>query len=111
MHAEPTATPSDLLEGLRSVSALLVAITRDTPHDRTATDGIMSLSIADWRARTAYEVTLHTYDVVGGCGSQFSLSDELSSAIMESQALWMLDRTEVQGASGGWRGLVEGSGR
>jgi hypothetical protein len=71
MHAEPTATSFDLLEGLRSVSALLVAITRDVPHDRTASDGIVSLSIADWRARTAYEVALHTYDVVVGCGCPF----------------------------------------
>lgn len=111
MHAEPTATPADLLQGLRSVSALLVAITRDTPHDRTASDGIVTLSIADWRARTAYEVALHAYDVVGGCAGSFSLSDELSGAIIESQALWMLDRTRVPGALISWRGLVEGSGR
>jgi hypothetical protein len=111
MHAEPTATQSDLLEGLRSVSALLVAITRDTPHDGTASDGIVSLSVADWRARTAYEVVLHTYDVMDGLGTSFSLSDELSGATVQSQALWMLDRTRVQGAPDNWRGLLEGSGR
>lgn len=88
-----------------------MAITRDAPHDCTGTDGTMSLSIPDWRARTAYGVTIHRDDVVGYCGSQFSLSDELSNVIMESKALWMLDRTEVQGASGGWRGLMEGSDR
>jgi hypothetical protein len=111
MHAEATATPSDLIEGLRGVSALLVAIARDSPQDQTASDGIVSLTIADWRARTAYEVALHTYDVVLGFGGSFSLSDELAASIIGSPALWMLDRTRVQGVSGSWTGLVEGSGR
>jgi hypothetical protein len=111
MHAESTATPSDLIVGLRSVSALLVAIARDCPEDRTASDGIVTLTLADWRARTAYEVALHTYDVVVGLGGSFSISDELADAIIGSQALWMLDRTPLEGGSGRWSGLVEGSGR
>ncbi len=111
MHAEETATPSDLIEGLRAVGALLVAIARDSPPDRTASDGIVSLSLADWRARTAYEVALHTYDVVVGLGGSFSLSQELAASIADSQALWMLDRSRSDGVSGSWRGLVEGSGR
>jgi hypothetical protein len=111
MHAEATATPADLIEGLRAVSALLVAISRDSPQDLTASDGIVSLSIADWRARTAYEVALHTYDVVVGLGGSFSLSDELAASITGSQTLWMLDSTRVRSTSSSWRGLVEGSGR
>ncbi len=111
MHAEATATASDLITGLRGASALLVAIARDSPQDRTASDGIVSLSIPDWRARTAYEVVLHTFDVLIGLGGSFSISDQLAASIIESQALWMLDRTRIQGVSGGWTGLVEGSGR
>jgi hypothetical protein len=111
MHAEATATQSDLIQGLRGVSALLVAITRDSPHGRTASDGIVSLNIADWRARTAYEVILHTYDVVTGLSGSFSLSDELAASIIRSEALWMLDRGQIEGVSGSWRGLLEGSGR
>jgi DinB superfamily len=111
MHADAEATPSDLIDGLRGVSALLIAIARDTPPDRTASDGVVNLSVADWRARTAYEVALHTYDVVAGLGGSFSLSAELSASITRNPALWMLDRGRAQGASGSWRGLVEGSGR
>jgi uncharacterized protein (TIGR03083 family) len=111
MHAEATASPVDLLKGLRGVSALFVAVARDSPQDRTATDGIMTLSLADWRSRTAYEVVLHTYDILIGLGGSFSLSDELAASIIESEALWMFDRTQLPGASGSWMGLVEGSGR
>jgi len=111
MRAEKTASPADLLKGLRGVSALLVAIARESPQDRTTSDGIVSLNIADWRARTAYEVALHTYDVVTGLNRSFSLSDELAASIIESEALWMLDRSQIQGISGSWKGLLQGSGR
>jgi hypothetical protein len=63
MHAEATASPVDLSKGLRGVSALLVAVARESPQDRTPTDGIVTLSLCDWRSRTAYEVALHAYDV------------------------------------------------
>jgi hypothetical protein len=69
------------------------------------------VSVADWRARTAYEVALHTYDVVAGLGGSFPLSADLSASITRNPALWMLDRGRAQGASGNWRGRVEGSGR
>ena len=111
MHAEATASSVDLLNGLRGVSALLVAVTRESPQDLTASDGIATLTIADWRSRAAYEVALHTYDVVTGLGGSFSLSDELAASIIASEALWMYDRTGRQGATGSLVGLVEGSGR
>jgi hypothetical protein len=111
MHAEPTATPSDLLQGLRSVSSLFLAITRNSPEELTASDGVMNLTIADWRARTAYEVALHTYDVSVGLGREFSLPASLSTSIMASPALWMLDRSEAQGGSDPWTALIRGSGR
>ncbi|MGA2835048.1 MAG: DinB family protein [Acidimicrobiales bacterium] len=111
MHAEATASPVDLLKGLRGVSALLVAVARESPQDRTASDGIVTLTLSDWRSRTAYEVALHTYDVVIGLGGSFSLSDELAASIIESEALWMFDRTRVLGAPCSWLDLVQGSGR
>jgi hypothetical protein len=111
IHAEPTATPSDLVQSLRSVSSLFLAITRDSPQDLTASDGIVSLTIADWRGRTAYEVALHTYDVRMGLGQDFSLPDGLSTSIMASGALWMFDRSRPQRASDPWHALVTGSGR
>ena len=111
IHAEPTATPSDLVQGLRSVSSLFLAITRGSPQDLTASDGIVSLAIADWRARTAYEVALHTYDVRVGLGQDFSLPDALSTSIMASGALWMFDRSRPQRASDPWHALITGSGR
>jgi hypothetical protein len=111
MHAEVTASPADLLRGLRGVSALLVAVARESPQDRTASDGIVTLSISDWRARSAYEVALHTYDVMSGLGGSFSISDELAASIIKSETLWMFDRTQLQDVSGSWMALVQGSGR
>lgn len=111
MHAEVRATPSEMIQALRGVSALLVAIARVAPQDRTASDGIVSMTIADWRARTAYEVVLHTYDVVTGLSGSFSLSDELAASIVRSEALWMFDRSKVEDVSGTWTGLIKGSGR
>jgi uncharacterized protein (TIGR03083 family) len=111
IHAEPTATPSDLVQGLRAVTSLFFAITRVSPQDLTASDGIVSLTIADWRARTAYEVVLHTYDVRAGLGQDFSLPDALSTSIMAGGALWMFDRSRAQRASDPWHALITGSGR
>ena len=111
MRAEASAMPSDLLTGLRAAAALLVAIARDSPQDLTTSDGVIRLSIADWRARAAFEVALHTYDVTSGLGVGFALSDELSDAIIASPALWMLDGGRLHDGTGGWSALIEASGR
>lgn len=99
LHAKPEATPEDLVAGVRSVSALLIAIVRDSPETTTASDGFLELSLSDWCARAAYEMVLHTHDVVSGLGRVFEPPLELREKIIASDALWMLDRKQANEAS------------
>jgi hypothetical protein len=68
LHAKPDATPVDLVAGLRSVTALLLGVVRDSPGTVTASDGVLNLTLPDWCARAAYELVLHAHDVVSGLG-------------------------------------------
>ena len=111
LHAKPEATPRELVAGLRSVTALLVAVVRDSPGTVTASDGLLELSLADWCARAAYDLVLHTHDVVWGLGSDLDPPLELCRVILESDALWMLDREQAKGGSDPWAALLLGSGR
>ena len=111
LHAKPEAIPLDLVAGLRSVTALLVAVVRDSPGTVTASDGVLELSLSDWCARAAYELVLHTHDVVLGLGGDLDPPLELCRAILESDALWMLDSEQAKGGSDPWAALLLGSGR
>jgi hypothetical protein len=111
LHAKPEAMPLDLVAGLRSVTALLVAVVRDSPGTVTASDGVLELVLADWCARAAYELVLHTHDVVSGLGRNLAPPLELCGVIMESDALWMLNRAQANVGSDPWADLLLGSGR
>jgi hypothetical protein len=111
LHAKPEATPLDLVAGLRSVTALFVAVVRDSPGRVTASDGVLELGLADWCARAAYELVLHTRDVVSGLGRDLDPPLELCRVILESDALWMLDREQAKRGSDPWAALLLGSGR
>ena len=111
LHAKPEATPLELVAGLRSVTSLLVAVVRDSPGTVTASDGVLELSLSDWCARAAYELVLHTHDVVSGLGSDLDPPLELCRVILESDALWMLDSEQAKGGSDPWAALLLGSGR
>ena len=111
LHAKTEATPLDLVTGLRSVTALLVAIVRDSPGPMTASDGLLDLSLSDWCARAAYELMLHTHDIVWGHGRELDPPLELCRVILNSDALWMLDRELSKDGSNPWTALLLGSGR
>jgi uncharacterized protein (TIGR03083 family) len=97
LHAKPEATPPDLVAGLRPMTALLTAVVRDSPETTTASDGVLELSLSDWCARAAYELVLHTHDVVSGLGRDLEPPLELCGVILESDALWMLARAGKRG--------------
>jgi hypothetical protein len=111
LHAQPTATPDDLVLGLRGMVTALRAILDAAPHDATASDGVLALGLSDWRARAAFELSLHTYDVVTAFGVDFRLSDQRSRSLIECPTLWMLDRDRACSAEDPWTGLLAGSGR
>jgi hypothetical protein len=111
LHAKPEATPLDLVAGLRSVTALFVAVVRDSPGTATASDGELALSLGDWCARAAYELVLHTHDILSGLGWDLDPPLELCKVILESDALWMLNRGQANEGSNPWAALLLGSGR
>ena len=77
----------------------------------TASDGVFAMAPPDWRARAAYELALHTYDVVSAFDMDFSLSDELTRSIIECDTLWMIDHDIARATTDPWSGLLSGSGR
>jgi len=111
LHAAPSATPEDLVAGLRGVGAMFLAVVRDSPSDTVASDGVLMLDLSDWCARSAYELVLHTHDVLRGLGVDLKVPDELCRPILASDSLWMLDRDRASAASDAWTALLAGSGR
>jgi hypothetical protein len=111
LHAQPGATPDDLLTGLGGILVALQAVLDAAPSGTTASDGVFALSPPDWRARSAYELALHTYDVVAAFDMDFSLSEGLSRSLIECDTLWMLDHERARTATDPWSGLLAGSGR
>lgn len=111
LHATTEASNRELLDGLAAVARILHDLSVCAPDGTVASDGVVSMGPADWCARGAFEIALHTYDVMAGLGHQWQLSDALSDAITSSPMLWMFDRTKVADGSTGFAKLLEGSGR
>jgi hypothetical protein len=111
LHADPTASPEDLLRVLRAVGTMFVAVVRQAPPGMVASDGVLSLDLSDWCARAAYELSLHGHDVLSGLGAHLELPVGLCRSILTSPALWMLDRERSRRAPDPWTALLLGSGR
>lgn len=111
LRAQAEATPDDLLVGLRGVLRMLPEVLDAAPEDATASDGVFALTPPEWRARSAYELALHTYDVTSAFEAGFSLPEALARSIIECPSLWMLDQDVARAAIDPWSGLLEGSGR
>jgi hypothetical protein len=111
LHAEADASAEDLLVGLRGVGSMFLAVVRLAPSETVASDGVLLLDLSDWCARAAYELGLHTHDVLNGLGATLQLPGDLCNSIVASPSLWMLDRVRASAASDPWTGLLIGSGR
>jgi hypothetical protein len=111
LHAQSGATPEDLGAGLRGILVALQAVLDAAPEGTTASDGVLALEVSDWRARAAYELVLHTYDVVSAFQRDYSVSDELSRSLIECDTLWMMDHEVARTNADPWTGLLSGSGR
>ncbi len=111
LHAQPDATPADLVAGLRGVGAMFLGVVRGSRRDAKASDGVLALGLPQWSARAAYEICLHTFDVATGLGVAFEPPGELAKSILGSEGLWMLDRNRAGTAVDPWAGLLLGSGR
>jgi hypothetical protein len=111
LHAQLSATPTELVAGLRGVGAILLGVVRDAPSDASAGDGVVTLGLSDWCARAGYELALHTHDVVRSFGHELAVPASAAREIVDSQALWFFDRALASAEDDPWRALIVGSGR
>jgi hypothetical protein len=111
LHALPEATPSDLVQSLGAVEAMFIAVLRCAPSNATASDGFVELGVTDWAQRGAYEVLLHTHDVLEGVAVPFFPPAEMCAWVLGSQTLWMLDPKRAEMGDDPWTALLLGSGR
>lgn len=112
LRALPEASSNDLVVGLGAIGELYASLLRSAPDDAVASDGLMMLDPRHWAARGAYEVLLHTHDILEGLGASFDPPVEACAWVASPPKLWMLDRDGTAKAGGDpWRGLLVGSGR
>jgi hypothetical protein len=69
------------------------------------------LDVDDWAVRAAYEMLLHTHDVVVGLGARFDPPSSMCAWVITSPKLWMLDRAIATTIANPWEALLLGSGR
>ena len=111
LHAQPTATAADLILGLSGVITAFTAIADSAFDGASASDGVVVLSVPDWRSRAAFELALHTYDVVSALGRGFALPTDLARRLIDCPTLWMLDLDRTSSTEDPWVRLLVGSGR
>lgn len=111
LHALPDATNMDLLAGLQGVGELFCRALEAAPSGTCAGDGLVELSAEGWAQRGAYELLVHTHDVLSGLGESFVPPGALCSWVAASEGLWMLDRNRAALARTSWETLLVGSGR
>lgn len=108
----PEALPKDLVTGLSAVGELFVSLLQSVPSNTEASDGVTLLGLDDWAARGAYEVLLHSHDILQGLAVEFDPPLGVCAWVAASPNLWMLNRDLVREAAGdAWKGLLLGSGR
>jgi hypothetical protein len=69
------------------------------------------LGVDDWAVRAAYEMLLHTHDVVVGLGARFDPPESVCAWVIASPKLWMFDRGIATAIANPWEALLVGSGR
>jgi hypothetical protein len=111
LHATSEADPSELVAGLKGINELFSCLLGSLPNDAEASDGAFVLGVDDWAARAAYEMLLHTHDVVLGLGGRFDPPSSTCAWVIGSPKLWMLDRGRITTTTSPWEALLVGSGR
>lgn len=111
LHAMAEAKPSELVKGLRGIAGLFSGLLGSVPGEAEASDGVFMLDVDDWAVRAAYEMLLHTHDVVVGLGTRFDPPSSMCAWVIASPKLWMLDRTIASKFTNPWEALLAGAGR
>jgi hypothetical protein len=114
LHALPDAKPSDLVEGLRAVTTMLVAVIDAAPP---GTHAIVRLRPApatggpgEFAARGALEMVLHGHDVCVGLGVSLRPPNDMCERLREHTRSWPIG-TDIAPTDDAWSDLLQRSGR
>jgi hypothetical protein len=116
LRALPDAAPADLVEGLRAVTTMLVAVIRAAPPDARATlfGGSREpfVARAPWFApRGGLELILHAHDVCSGLGVAFTPPADLCARLLTSTDGWPGAVAGFAPSGDPWPDLLVRSGR
>jgi hypothetical protein len=114
LHAQPDATPNDLIDGLRAATTLLSAVIAAADPDVEAVIGLWPYALngrpADFAARGALEMILHAHDVCTGLGVVFDPPRELCLRLRDTAQAWP-GQAQLPPTDDPWSDLLERSGR
>ncbi|MCU1361585.1 MAG: hypothetical protein JWN99_2874 [Ilumatobacteraceae bacterium] len=114
LAASADAQPADLIDGLRAATNMLVAVVDAAPP---GTRAIISMrpqpttgTPADFAARGAHELVLHTHDICSGLGVVFRPPVDLCERLRDHTWAWPIG-PPVAPTVDPWSDLLQQSGR
>jgi len=114
LHALATATPGDLVEGLRAATTMLSAVIAAAEPDVHAVFGLWPYALngtpPDFAARGALEMILHAHDVCTGLGVALDPPRELCARLRDTAQHWP-GQAQLPATDDPWSDLLERSGR
>jgi hypothetical protein len=113
LHAFPSATPADLVEGLLATTTMLSACIATADPDVRAVISQRPLrtgSPREFAARGALEMVLHAHDVCAGLGLQFDPPNDVIARLRDAAAGWP-GQAALPATDDAWSDLLERSGR
>jgi hypothetical protein len=114
LHALEGAGPNDMIEGLRAVTTMLLAVIETAEPGATAVivrrPEVRTGGPLEFAARGALEMILHAHDVCSGLGIAFDPPPGLCRRLFESTAGWP-GGVEIEPTSDPWADLLVRSGR
>jgi uncharacterized protein (TIGR03083 family) len=114
LHAQPGATPHDLIDGLRAVTTMLWAVTVTAPPEARAVLRRFPLletgTPSDFAARGGLEMMLHGQDVCRGLGVPLDPPRDVCERLLRHTEGWP-GEVEIEATRDPWSDLVARSGR
>ncbi len=113
LHSLPGAGPTDMIEGLRAVTTMLVAVIDAAEPGASAVirrwPTVETGHPAEFAPRGGLELILHAYDVCSGLGVPFDPPPTLCRRLFDDTQGW--PSAAIDPTSDPWGDLLERSGR